>query len=265
VLTNWGPPGLIALDIDGTIVDTGRPVSARVLAAIRRAVDSGVHLVLATGRSVIGTRPMLTELGLNSGNVLCSNGAVRMDAATGTLLEVHRFDARPLVAHLRSLLPGVLFSVEKLGEPNMITGEFPLWDSVAPSRLVDHATLVAEPITRLTAWWQGHTAEEMTTRVRASDLPPAYYTLDTEGPWLVAVPDGMSKGVALERLRRELGVPADATLAVGDGANDIEMLQWAAYGVAMGHAPEPVRSAARAVTAPIHADGLAHILERWYH
>jgi Cof subfamily protein (haloacid dehalogenase superfamily) len=262
--SDWGPPGLIALDIDGTIVDTGRPVSPRVHTAIRNAVASGVHVVLATGRSVIGTRPMLTELGLTSGNVLCSNGAVRMDAATGALLDVHRFDPGPLVTVLRELLPGVLFTVEKLGEPNMITGPFPEWDIVAPTRLVDHATLVAEPITRLTAWWHGHTAAEMTTLIRAADLPPAYYTLDTEGPWLVAVPDGMSKGVALERVRLELGVPAHATLAIGDGANDIEMLRWAAYSVAMGHAPATVRSAAHTVTAPIHADGLAHVLERWY-
>jgi hydroxymethylpyrimidine pyrophosphatase-like HAD family hydrolase len=59
-------------------------------------------------------------------------------------------------------------------------------------------------------------------------------------------------------------VPAEATLAVGDGGNDIEMLRWAGLGVAMGHAPDEVKAAADEVTGSVHEDGLAQVLERWF-
>jgi hydroxymethylpyrimidine pyrophosphatase-like HAD family hydrolase len=70
----------------------------------------------------------------------------------------------------------------------------------------------------------------------------------------------VSKASALEDLRKRLGVEPFATVAVGDGANDLEMLAWAARGVAMGHASEPVRQAADEVTGTIEDDGAVDVL-----
>ncbi|WUI35371.1 HAD hydrolase family protein [Nocardia sp. NBC_00416] len=62
----------------------------------------------------------------------------------------------------------------------------------------------------------------------------------------------------------QLGAPANGTLAVGDGVNDLEMLAWAAHGVAMGHAPEVVRAVADEVCPPVAEDGPATLLARWF-
>jgi soluble P-type ATPase len=263
VRSDWRPaPKLIALDIDGTILRSGQPVSPRVHSAISRAMASDAHVVVATGRPVISARPVLAELGMTEGYVLCSNGAVRMCAATGEFLEVQWFDAGPVVRRLHCLLPGALFAVEQLGEQNLATGEFPEFTAIPPL-LVDHETLVAAPVPRLTVWWPGHTSAEMAHEVRSVQIPGVRFTLDQE-PWLVAVSAGVSKGSALERLRLELGVPAESTLAVGDGDNDEEMLRWAAHSVAMGQAPISVRAIAVEVTGTVDEDGLATVLERWY-
>jgi hydroxymethylpyrimidine pyrophosphatase-like HAD family hydrolase len=258
-----GPPRLIALDIDGTIIHGDRPVSPRVRAGIRNAVERGAHVVLATGRSVLSTRPVLTELGLVAGNVLCSNGAVRFDAASGEFLTLHRFDAAAMVTELQAMLPGAVFAVEQPGDHHLVTGALPLFGPV-PDRVVDHVTLVASPVTRLTVYWDGYTAAEMATRLTAARFAGVSYFVDPLEPWLIAVSEGISKGAALEQLRLELDVPADATLAVGDGLNDLEMLSWAACGVAMGHAPDMVKAAAHEVTGTIEDDGLAAVLERWF-
>jgi hydroxymethylpyrimidine pyrophosphatase-like HAD family hydrolase len=258
----WSPR-LVALDIDGTILRGDQPVSNRVRATIRNAIAAGAHVVLATGRPVIGTRPVLVELELAGGDVLCSNGAVRMDAATGAFRDVHRFHAGQVVDRLRSLLPGVIFAVEQLGAGNLVTGQFPGAPD-ALERLVDHVRLVAEPVTRLTAWWGEHTATELAAAVGVAGLSGVQWFLDDHEPWLVAGPEGISKAVALERVRLDLGVPADATLAVGDGTNDVEMLRWAAHGVAMGQAPDSVKAAAHEVTGTVDEDGLATVLERWF-
>jgi HAD superfamily hydrolase (TIGR01484 family) len=261
---SWGsPPQLIALDIDGTIMNGFRTMTDRAAAAVRNAVAAGAHVVLATGRPVVSTLPVLGQLGLITGNVLCSNGAVRMDVASGEFLTVHRFDAAPMVHRLVELLPGALFATERPGLKNHVTGPFPLAE-VAAELTVDHRTLVAEPISRLTVYWPERTAGELSARLLSERFAGAACTFDEGAPYLIAVRDGVSKGSALEDLRMELGVPAEATLAVGDGGNDIEMLRWAGRGVAMGHAPDAVKAVAGEVTGTIHEDGLAQILERWF-
>jgi hydroxymethylpyrimidine pyrophosphatase-like HAD family hydrolase len=264
VTDDWGPPRLIALDIDGTILQVGRPVSERVLSAVRKAMAVGAHVVLATGRSVFSTKPVLTELGLVAGEIVCSNGAVRMDLASGEFRAVHHFDAGPLVDRLVELLPGAQFAVERLGTGNLVYGG--LGSVVEPEWVahVDLVALVAEPTTRLTLFWEGHTAEELSLALTGAGFTGITYTLDRVDPWLVAVAEGITKAAALEQLRTELDIPIDATLAVGDGDNDIEMLRWAGRGVAMGQAPDIVKAAAREVTGTFDEDGLATVLERWF-
>jgi len=79
--------------------------------------------------------------------------------------------------------------------------------------------------------------------------------------WLDLAPEGVSKASGLEAVRESLGVDAAHTVAVGDQRNDIEMLQWAARGVAMGQAPPEVLAVADEVTADVVGDGLALVLE----
>jgi hydroxymethylpyrimidine pyrophosphatase-like HAD family hydrolase len=68
----------------------------------------------------------------------------------------------------------------------------------------------------------------------------------------------------LEYVAHELGVAAADVLAIGDGRNDIEMLQWAGRGVAMGQAVEEVKEAADAVAGSVYDEGAAHELDRWF-
>jgi hydroxymethylpyrimidine pyrophosphatase-like HAD family hydrolase len=86
-------------------------------------------------------------------------------------------------------------------------------------------------------------------------------TVTPAGPdWLDVTGAGVSKATALELLRTKLGVPDEATVAVGDGADDVEALIWAARGVAMGQASATVRSAADEVTGTISENGAATVL-----
>ena len=78
--------------------------------------------------------------------------------------------------------------------------------------------------------------------------------------WLDINPEGVSKGAALEAIRRRLGVEPMYTVAVGDQRNDLEMLRWAARGVAMGNAPDEVKEAADEVAGDVDDDGLVPVL-----
>jgi len=74
---------------------------------------------------------------------------------------------------------------------------------------------------------------------------------------------GVSKASALETVAERFGTSADDVLAVGDGHNDVEMLEWAGHGVAMGHAPDDLQAVADEVCASIGDDGLADVLRRY--
>ncbi len=74
----------------------------------------------------------------------------------------------------------------------------------------------------------------------------------------------MSKASGLAKVAQTLGVAQTDVLAIGDGRNDVEMLQWAGRGVAMGQAPDDVKAVADAVTGTLGEDGVAVELSRWF-
>ncbi|MEU4764048.1 HAD family hydrolase [Actinosynnema sp. NPDC023794] len=258
-------PRLIALDIDGTITPVGREdVAPAVRAAIGRAVDHGAHVVLSTGRSLVGTRPVIDDLGLRETTAICSNGAVWWDTRTREVIRKVEFDPGPSVERLRALLPDSVFAVELTGVGNLALGRFPDGDLWGEVREVSYGELVATATSRLVMRWVGRTPEELALRMLDVELPGVTASCDHNEPWLTLSPPGVTKGAALEDLRAELGVPEEDTLAIGDGSNDVEMLRWAAHGVAMGQAPVAVREVADAVTGTILDDGAAAVLDRYF-
>ncbi|WP_233608351.1 HAD family hydrolase [Nocardia stercoris] len=259
-----GAPQLIALDVDGTLLETGASVSPRVRAAVLAAAASGAHVVIATGRTLVATRQVVGELGLSAGHVICSNGAVRADLATWAPLDVHTFDPKAAAVVLRSLFPEMVLAVEKVGVGVWATDFFPGSIRGGEFHLVTDEQLVAEPTARLSGWWPAGDLDQMIARMAEVDLPDAGWIQGDNEPWLVATKPGVSKSAALERLRRQLGVPREATLAIGDGYNDVDMIEWAARSVAMGNAVPEVKAAADEVTAEVSADGVAQVLERWF-
>ena len=102
-------------------------------------------------------------------------------------------------------------------------------------------------------------AEEFGHAVAAIGLHGVTYSVGWTA-WLDIAAAGVTKATALESLRRSLGTDPGLTVAVGDGRNDVEMLQWAGRGVAMGQAPEEVRSIASEVTGSVLDDGAAKVL-----
>lgn len=264
VVALGGGPQLIALDVDGTLLETGSAISARVVDAVRAAVAAGAHVVVTTGRTVLTTRPVLAELGLIDGHAICSNGAVHIDVARDEPVAVQTFDPGPAVQALRALFPEMIFAVEKVGVGTWATGLSPGEFSIGEYLLVDDGALSSEPTPRLNGWWPTGSQEEMLRLLDQLHVPETSWVHGEFGPWLTLSRRGVTKGWALERLRAALGIPHERTLAIGDGHNDREMLTWAGHSVAMGNAVDAIRDLADEVTADVADDGVAKVLERWY-
>lgn len=259
---------LIALDVDGTILHHDGHLSHRVATSIRALAEAGAHVTIATGRSVVATTPIIEELGLlrRGTFAVCSNGAITIaldpDHPDGyELVEAVTFDPRPAVELLRAARPDALVAVEEVGVGFKLSAPFPNGELQGDLRVVDHEELVANPATRVTFRDPNGSAESFTDLVDRIGLHGVNYAVGFTA-WLDLAPEGVSKGSALEQVRRRLQIEPAATVAVGDQRNDLEMLRWAARGVAMGQAPPEVVAAADETTLAVEEDGLAVLLEQ---
>jgi hydroxymethylpyrimidine pyrophosphatase-like HAD family hydrolase len=255
---------LVALDVDGTLMSYDGVISPGVRDAVRAVRDAGAHVVLATGRSAVSVVPVARDLGLDTGWVVASNGAVtlRLDPALDggyEVTEAIRFDPEPVLRVLRLEMPDALYAVEDVGTGFRVSAPFPEHELDGNHRVVSFEELCSEPVTRVVMRDPHGTPQEFHALVERVGLHEVSYAVGWSA-WLDLSPGGVSKGTALEELRRALGVEPFATVAVGDGNNDLEMLRWAARGVAMGHAAEPVRAAADEVTGTIEDDGALAVL-----
>ena len=255
---------LIAIDLDGTMLRRDGLMSPGVREAVRDVVAAGVDVVIATGRAVGSTMPILSHLGLTHGYVVCSNGAVTVqldaDEPDGyRILEIVTFDPGPALEMLRGSWPDAEVAVEEIGVGFKVSGPFPDGELVGEVRVVPWSELSASPATRVTFRSPTGTAEDFMALVERIGLHSVNYAVGFTA-WLDINPEGVSKASALELVRRRLSVEPAQTAAVGDQRNDVEMLRWAARGVAMGNAPDEVKAAADEVTLDVDQDGLVPVL-----
>lgn len=258
------PHRLLALDLDGTTVNHLGELSPRVRDAVRALPDE-VEVVVATGRSIVSTTPVLALLGLERGYAICSNGALtlRLDPTEPegyVIIDEVTFDPRGVLEKMRAALPDALIAVEEPGVGFKVSKHFPHGELMGESREVDWDELVSTPVTRVTLRQPEISAEQFMAMVERAGMHGMTYAVGWSA-WLDINPEGVSKGSALEQVRRRLGVEPEHTVACGDQRNDLEMLHWAAWGVAMGNAPDEVKTIADEVTGHVDDDGLASIVE----
>ncbi|MDJ0974001.1 MAG: Cof-type HAD-IIB family hydrolase [Planctomycetota bacterium] len=260
-------PELIALDLDGTLLDSGRQIPERAARALGALRDAGVHVVLATGRPPRMTRDFVLELGLD--HALVFNGASRYHAPGDTSLHHHELDreaALEIIARLRNAMPGIGIGMEtaygwfldevldarRRNHPMLV-------DASSPDGVGDVEGFVREGVIKIFARHGEHDAPAMATPL---DGIEAYITW-SHLQLLEVMHPAVNKRDALERYAAEHGVAREAVAAFGDQQNDIEMLTWVGHGVAMANASEATQAAADEVTASNDEHGVALVLERW--
>ncbi len=265
-------PWLIALDVDGTVLHEDETLSASTLAAIQRVAGLGHHVMLSTGRSVSMTLPVLQRLELSSQFVVCANGAIvlgRDDEAPSGYSKafVETFDPTDVLSRIRTHLGDASFAVEDADGVFRFTGTFPDGALAVSRQKVEFDDLLHIQATRVVVISPDHAIDDFLSVVERMGLHKVSYNVGWTA-WLDIAPEGVNKATGLERVRAELGIPRTRVMAVGDGRNDIDMLQWAAagggLGVAMGQAPEEVVAAANERTATDLDDGVAVVLGRHF-
>ncbi|MEU4388918.1 HAD hydrolase family protein [Promicromonospora sp. NPDC023805] len=250
-------PALVACDIDGTLLSTGQLPTAAVRSAVERVRAAGHHVVLATGRSLVGALDAALKLGLDDAWIVASNGAVTAHLVGGEyeVTDRHTINPEPVVRVAVDAMPGIRVGVEVVGVGYRVNIPFPDGELNGVQQSVDAIReLWADPTPRLAIY--GPAAFGLVPVLRAMGLT----AIATRPDWVDVTPPALSKATALDKVRRRLGVEYEATAAIGDGENDVEMLRWATRSIVMGHAPAHVRAVADRATGTIDDDGAAAAL-----
>lgn len=271
---DWAPR-LIALDIDGTLLkwvegdgQTYEQISPPVYAAVRAAADAGAHIVLASGRSPHGMDKIADLLDLPGEAadrlwVVASNGAVIFRYPPLEVVHEETFDAREAVRQVLEQHPEALVAVEERGVGYRVSRPFPDGELSGEMIQTDVDEIVAGPVSRVIIRDPTASADDFVAMAARLGLHGTDYVVGWTA-WLDLAPVGVSKASGLEYVAAELGLGSEDVLAIGDGRNDIEMLEWAARGVAMGQSVQEVRDAADFTTDTVYDDGAAVELRRWF-
>ncbi|MFT4041936.1 MAG: Cof-type HAD-IIB family hydrolase [Gordonia sp. (in: high G+C Gram-positive bacteria)] len=265
---------LVFLDIDGTLIDERQQLRSSAVTAVQEARRAGHRVYLCTGRSNSEIPPLVLDIGFD-GVISAGGGFVESDgeivlAATmppEAVTETEEF----LVAH------DIEYNLQALTETYPSPG---LWDRVDPlfaargvldpdhlarlrQRLTYRGPAPRDGIAKATFFGRDHSTF---TTVR-DGLGDRYHVITGTMPHLgesggeISMP-GMHKGSAIVGLAQLLGVSIDDTIAIGDGSNDLEMLDVVGVGIAMGNANDTVKSHADEVTRSVSEDGVWHAFAR---
>lgn len=254
--------GLVASDIDGTLLLNWKPISTATIDAIHRCQDAGIPFVLVTGRPMRWLAPIAEQIP-DLGRVVCLNGAVVYDIASQSIVDAHTIDAQSLteiIAAVRVDHPEARFAYETLNG-GFIDREF-VTGRPREARIIDDVSELA-----------GEDVVKVLVRLATSDSQAMHDLIDPlvdgtchasfsepDNGLVELAPFGITKAKTLEDLCDHLGVGRSQVMAFGDMPNDIEMLTWAGHGVAMGNALQSVKDCAATVTDSVDEDGVARYL-----
>ena len=270
----------IALDIDGTLTNDKKVITPATKAALLRAQEGGIRLILASGRPAQGLHRLAEELELpaHNGLLVSFNGAHVSDAATGETYYDQPMDPAvmcELVDHLHKfdvivwtnegdalyLEDAYRCDIRHKGEKvNIVKYERDMCDLVIREvrdlkevcKTPKDKILTAGDDTYLKEHW-----EEMYAPFR--DRLAGMFTADFYFEFMAP---GINKATALAGALPKLGIEAADVVAFGDAQNDARMLAWAGCGVAMGNAVDETKAAANMVTLDNNSDGIAAALEK---
>jgi Cof subfamily protein (haloacid dehalogenase superfamily) len=259
---------LLAIDLDGTLVNDRLEMDPRDIAAVKAAAAAGVTVVLATGRMFKSSLRYAQPLGLK-GPIINYQGAVVREIASGEIwyrceLTVEMQQrvlalAEPKDWHVNAYVDERVFTARARPEadlyariamvPYEVVGPLSKWVSRDSTKMVlvdlDPANVPGR-MAELSAWM--------------GDVARVTRSLD----WFVEVVNPqVSKSAALAMVADRLGITRAEVCAIGDNLNDQDMVSWAGFGVAMGNAPEALKAAAKYVTGPIGEAGVAQVIERF--
>ncbi len=263
---------LVAIDLDGTLLNSNHEVSEENKAAIRKAKEQGVKIVLVTGRPLKAMLHILEDCNLTeAGDIaLTYNGGLVQWTQSGETVRQIAFpkeDALDIYKLSQDLqLPCNFIDLDVVHAPPYPKDRPSLYPTVMnalPFEPIDMTNLPEEfSINKIVYCWH---QEELDEKIK--EIPDIYrerYTLIKSRPQLLEfMPKSVDKGKGLDLLSEILGIDVADMMAIGDQENDLAMVQRAGTGVAMENAIPLVKDAAQIITKTNDEHGVGYAIEKY--
>lgn len=262
---------IIALDMDGTLLNNNKEVTSKTREALQKAREKGVKVVLASGRPIDGLRRYLDELELVRDNeyVLSYNGCLVQEVKSQKIIHevglkgddlhymykiskelgvnIHAFSPkRGLITPKSSKYTEVEANINGIEITEIDFLEVDKDENIVKIMLIDEPEILDEAISKLPK-----EAYEKYNIVKST--PFFLEIINKEG----------NKGVGLKALSDYLNITKEEVIAVGDAGNDLDMIEYAGLGVAMENAIEEVKSISQFITKNNNEDGIAEVINKF--
>ncbi len=255
----------IATDLDRTLIGEDYDLSERTIATITAARAAGIHVVIVTGRMFRSVRRYCEWAGLDD-LVVCYQGAVVADPISGRFLRHVTIPlelARETIAAIEQDGFGLNCYVDDNLYVSTMTPEarrYADFQQIPIETVGDLLDWLDKPPTKLVVIGDPEALDGLGERLRERFADRLYVSKSLPFFLEVASPE-VSKGAGLGFVAEQLGFTAEETVAFGDGENDIELLDWAGYAVAVANADVRVLSRADFVCPPVNEEGVAQTIE----
>ena len=260
---------LIVCDLDGTLRAFGGPVRAAVRDTMQAVVDAGAWITIGTGRGLQTLKPHLGTVVVNA-PLICCNGGLILDPSTHEVLYVrptplalaHEVIQLVLKRHWGTMI--YLDDLETLLVQSSSEPGFELRrDGATVRRVADPVAELLRPPHKVYVYTQSPQNTPEAAELLKEHFGERARIVAAGSRGMEVILPGVSKARALAWLAQRLCVPREETIAIGDADNDIEMLEWAGLGIAMGNAMPAARAAADWIAPTVDEDGVAVALRRF--
>lgn len=269
---------LIALDLDGTLLDGEKEISQENQKAIEKALDAGIIVIPATGRTSNGLDPYFWE-NPRIYLAICANGAVVENFKTNEVLHRASLSKEKLVKMERRFAKeNVLFDVFREGKIYTDTSSAEkLANFHIDPAVVKYIQDSRTPVPNIAEWIENLPEDDLTEKATIFFKSEAEKNISWDkirgeegllitssmGPNLEINSDKASKGQGIRWLANHLNIPIEKVMACGDNGNDLDMIEAVGVGVAMGNAVEEVKAAANVITETNINHGVAKAIEKY--
>lgn len=264
---------LIAIDLDGTLLNSQKKMLKENNQAIQKAVQSGIRVVLCTGRPKSGTKPYFEALGLTETEFLIlNNGCSTYRSPDWQLLHSKQLTISEIetLYQLTNTIDGLYLTLTGEKDYLVLNQEVPALvqadgDLVFTKvKAFDLSTLKADNQLIFQAMYMGEKAVLDAFEASAKEmLARDFSVVRSQETILEIMPKHVTKASALKELVTDLQLSADQVMAIGDAPNDLEMLAYAGIGVAMRNAHDSIKEIADRVSLSNDAAGVAYAINQF--
>jgi Cof subfamily protein (haloacid dehalogenase superfamily) len=273
---------MLVTDMDYTLLNKEKKVSERNREAVRKAMEKGVHIVVATGRIYTSARVYAKLLGVCT-PIIASNGAIIREAAFDNPMDTEKTIYKDVLS------PEAVKEMIRLSHKYGLFCHFFTEDTIYAEKLVNVSLRYTE--------WNKYLGEQDQVKIKIVD--DIYESLQKDGVQILkavvvdsdsekiqglrdsieetgvvsvsqsmkdnleVMNKGVTKGSAVKMLAKLYGIDREEIIAIGDNENDLSMIEYAGLGIAMGNAEEALKKAAKHITGDYQQDGVAEAIERF--